>query len=394
MRSLAADGFGRSLVGLLIAVSLLIAWTIWFCLARVTLYEVTTTARLEVDRATHSIAVPVAGRIVATHLVLGQEVQAGAVLVELETNEQRLQIEEARTRRATLTAQLEGIRKEIMAEEEAQRRERQTAQLLLDEARARHREAEVAARTAEEEAEIYMRMQERGLASQLDFLRVTSEAPKRRAAADALRVAISRQEGEQRTKESERQGRLERLKREADQLTGQIAEAEAAIALPAYEITKRSVRSPVAGRLGEVANVQVGTVVREGEKIGAVVPPGRLKVIADFLPATALGRIRPGQPARLRLEGFPWTQYGAVKARVTRVASELRNERVRVDLAADAATASLIPFQHGLPGTVEVEVDHVSPATLVLRTAGLLLATPGSTLEPQPGSQDTRRMER
>jgi membrane fusion protein (multidrug efflux system) len=216
----------------------------------------------------------------------------------------------------------------------------------------------------------------------------------RRAAADALRVAISRQEGEQRTRESERKGRLERLKRDAAQLTGQIAEAEAALERPFYEITKRSVRSPVAGRLGEVANVQVGTVVREGDKIGAVVPPGALKVIADFLPATALGRLRPGQPAQLRLEGFPWTQYGVVGARVTRVASELRNERVRVDLTVNADATSPIPFQHGLPGTVEVEVDCVSPATLVLRTAGLLLARSGSTPEPQSRPQDNRRLER
>jgi membrane fusion protein (multidrug efflux system) len=154
------------------------------------------------------------------------------------------------------------------------------------------------------------------------------------------------------------------------------------------------IQSPVAGRIGEVANVQVGAVVREGEKLGAIVPPGTLKVIADFLPATALGRIHPGQPARLRLAGFPWTQYGAVGARVTEVASELRDERVRVDLTVDTDTASPIPFQHGLPGTVEVEVDRVAPATLVLRTAGLLLAGPGSTPEPQPEPQDHRRLER
>jgi membrane fusion protein (multidrug efflux system) len=382
------------MIGLCITVTLLLAWAVWFCLARVTLYEVTTTARLEVHRAAHPIAVPVTGRIVVTRLVLGQEVQAGDVLVELEANEQRLQIEEERTHLVTLTAQLDGIRKEIMAEEEAQRQERQAARLVLDEARARHHEAEVAARTAKEEAEIYMRVQARGLASQLDFLRVTSEAPKRRAAADALRVAISRLEGEQRTKESDRTARLERLKREAGQLTGQIAEAEAAIARPTYELTKRLIQSPVAGRIGEVANVQVGAVVREGEKLGAIVPPGTLKVIADFLPATALGRIHPGQPARLRLAGFPWTQYGAVGARVTEVASELRDERVRVELTVDTDAASPIPFQHGLPGTVEVEVDRVAPATLVLRTAGLLLAGPGSTPEPQPESQDHRRRER
>ena len=51
-------------------------------------------------------------------------------------------IEEERTRLATLTAQLDGIRKEIMAEEEVQRQEHQVARLILDEARARHREAE------------------------------------------------------------------------------------------------------------------------------------------------------------------------------------------------------------------------------------------------------------
>ena len=197
-----------------------------------TLYEVTTTARLEVERAVYPIEAPVVGRVVATHLALGREVQAGEVLVELESDAQRLELEAERTRLAAVTAQLDGIRQEIMAEEEAQRQERQAAPAALNEARARYREAEVAARAAQEETDIYTRMQERGLASQLDFLRVTTEARKRRAAADALRLAVSRLEGEQRTRESDRKVRLERLKREATQLAGQIAEAKAAIERP------------------------------------------------------------------------------------------------------------------------------------------------------------------
>jgi membrane fusion protein (multidrug efflux system) len=152
----------------------------------------------------------------------------------------------------------------------------------------------------------------------------------------------------------------------------------------------RSIRSPAVGQLGEVANVQIGAVVHEGETLGAIVSPGTLKVIAGFLPSAALGRIKPGQPARLRLEGFPWTQYGTVAARVTDVASEIRDKLVRVELAVEAEAASAIPFQHGLPGTVEVEVDRVSPATLVLRTAGLLLAAPGTSRE----LGDDRRADR
>jgi uncharacterized membrane protein (UPF0127 family) len=116
-----------------------------------------------------------------------------------------------------------------------------------------------------------------------------------------------------------------------------------------------------------------GTVVREGDRLGAVVPPGMLKIMADFLPPAALGRIQPGQPARLRLEGFPWAQYGAVSATVASVANEVRNGQVRVELTVHPDAAPLIPLQHGLPGTIEIAVDHVSPATLVLRTAGLLV---------------------
>ena len=128
-------------------------------------------------------------------------------------------------------------------------------------------------------------------------------------------------------------------------------------------------------------------MVREGDRLAAVVPRGELQVVADFLPPSALGRIRPGQPARLRLEGFPWTQYGSLAATVSRVASEVRNGRIRVELSVDSNGASPIPLQHGLPGTVEVEVERVSPATLVLRAAGKLLA------RPVAGGQGERRMD-
>jgi len=107
--------------------------------------------------------------------------------------------------------------------------------------------------------------------------------------------------------------------------------------------------------------------------------------MTDFLPSAAIGRIQTGQPARLRLEAFPWTQYGAVSATVASVASEVRDGRVRVELTVRPNPASLIPLQHGLPGTVEVEVDRVSPAILVLRTAGQLLAVRRTSRELQDG---------
>ena len=211
MRALAVDGFRRSLWGYILVAILLGSWGAWFLRARMAVYEVTETARLESDQAVHPIQSPVTGRVVATHLVVGQEIQAGAVLVELDADTQRLELEEAQARRAAFTAQLNALRKEVAAAEEARYEEGQAVRRALEEARARHHEAEVAARAVEEEAAFFARLQARGLVAQLDSLRSTAEANKRRAAADTLRLAVSRLEGEPRTRERERRVRSNSL---------------------------------------------------------------------------------------------------------------------------------------------------------------------------------------
>jgi len=375
-RMLEGDGFRGTILGVLLAVGLFGAWGAWFTGAQVTLYAVSDTARLEMSQAAHPLEAPVAGRVVASYLVLGQEVQDGDVLVELDATAPQLQMEEERARLHALTPQLGALHTAIVAEEQALREARQTGRAALAEARARLREAEVAARTAEEEAELYARLQARGLPAQVDLLRARAEVQKRRAAVDTLRLAVSRLEGEHRTLESDRKARLEGFRRDVMRLAGDTTTVAATVERLGYEIERRRLRAPMAGRLGEVAELRIGSVVREGERLAAVVPRGELQVVADFLPPSALGRIRPGQPARLRLEGFPWTQYGSLAATVSRVASEVRNGRVRIEFSVDSDGALPIPLQHGLPGTVEVQVERLAPATLVLRAAGKLLARP------------------
>lgn len=109
--------------------------------------------------------------------------------------------------------------------------------------------------------------------------------------------------------------------------------------------------------------------MHEGDKIGSVVPDGTLRIVTEFLPAAALGKIHRGQPARLRLQEFPWAQYGTIGATVSSVAGEVRDGRVRVELGVNPQPASSIPLQHGMPGAVEIEVERISPATLILRAA-------------------------
>src|SRR5262245_49364006 len=370
MRALAVDRGRWSLTSLIMVCALLGGWGVWFVGARVAVYEVTQTDRLEVDQAGHPIATPVAGRIVTTHLVVGRAVQVGEVLAELDAEAPRLQYEEARVRLTALTAQRQARRQELTAEEAAQQDERRAARVALDEARARYHEAEVAARAAAEQADIFVRLDARGLASRLELLRTKADADQKRAAADALRLAINRLESDQRTKDSDRTARITQFAREVTQLEGDVRTAEATLTRLAHTIDQTRLRAPIAGYLGEVATLQPGAVVRQGDTLGVVPPSGTLRVVASFLPAIALGRVQPGQPARLRLDGFPWAQYGSLTGTVTSVATEARDGVVRVELRLEHTMQTAIPLQHGLPGMVEIEVERVSPVTLVLRGVG------------------------
>ena len=178
-----------------------------------------------------------------------------------------------------------------------------------------------------------------------------------------------------RSRKRKPEARRARLNRDAALLEGEIATAAATIKRCEFDLEQRRIRAPVGGRLGEVAELRIGGFLSEGQRIASIVPHGELRAVAHFSPFTGLGRIRRGQAARLRLDGFPWAQYGSVGASVDSVAYEPRDGRIRVELAVKTNATSSIPFQHGLSSTVEIEVERLSPARLVLRAAGRMLAT-------------------
>jgi len=100
---------------------------------------------------------------------------------------------------------------------------------------------------------------------------------------------------------------------------------------------------------------------------------GESRVVADF-PPDALGHLRRGQPATLQFRGFAWPQYEPIPATVDRVRRLNEDGSVQVELLPHFPQNSPIPRQPGLQGTAEVQVAHVTPFDLVLRTVGRRLS--------------------
>jgi membrane fusion protein (multidrug efflux system) len=372
LRSLHVERSRRLFVEALI-VALFLGWTVWLLLARVAVFEVSERARLEVKSAAHLVAAPVGGQIVETRLTIGRRVEVGEVLVVLDAEGERRTVTERRARRDGLIARRRALEKEIEAEEEAARSQKKARDAASEEARAQIQQAQARAGFSASQLEMSIRLRAANAVSDEELRRDRAQAEVDRATVLALKLGAARQEQDRTTQESERKARVAKLRREATELEADAATEEAAIRRLEHDITQRVIRAPVAGRVGEAAEFRVGSVVRPADRLGAIVPTGEPRGVALF-PAAAVGRIRPGQVARLRLDGFPWAQYGTLPARVTDVGNEPTSGLIRVEFGLAPNPDSAIVVEHGLPGSAEVEVEHVSPAVLVLRAAGQLVA--------------------
>lgn len=345
-------------------------WCWWAARAPVTLYEISQSARVELDAASYPVQSPLPGRVVKTNLQVGRLVRRGELLVEMDAVSDELRLRQEQIEVQGLEPELERLRSQMAAEENARGQEEQVASLSAEEAANRIREAEVAAKYAEAELSRMQALMRERLVAQRDLDKAEAEARRLRAAVTTLQSAARRVPQEQATRDRERDVRLERLYSEIAALEAQRQTLTASAEGLRYEVERRRVRAPVDGRIGESAILHVGAVVGDGEKLASIVPAGRLLIAAQFPASAAFGRIRLGQPGRLRLDGFPWGEFGSVEARVARVSEEVRDGAVRVDLEIEPNSGFRGKLEHGMPGTVEVAVERLTPLSLVLRTAG------------------------
>ncbi|MDD5580638.1 MAG: HlyD family efflux transporter periplasmic adaptor subunit [Methylobacter sp.] len=373
-RSLRQDTAKYALIAWLIGGLFLIGWLIWFFFAHVTVYEFSTKARLEVNRSAHPIAALVAGKIVSTSLSLGQEAQESEILATLDASSEKLRLQEEESRQEALPPQIASLEKEIAALEQAKTEARQAAISAIQSSRSRQKEANIAVTFAKDNERRLIALSASGHVPVIERLKAQAESQKLSSNREALSSDIHRLEMESQTRAHQEQAEIEDLKRELAKLNGELSTTQMTIARLKQDIEKHTIRAPAAGQIGDISPLQVGTYVAAGEKLGVLVPRSELRIVADFPPASVLGRIHPGQSSRMRLDGFPWAQFGTIQATVSRVGSEIRDNRVRVEFKPELSPLSPIILQHGLPGAIEVNIEQVSPAVMVLRIAGQVLS--------------------
>src|SRR6185503_20588618 len=185
LRAIEGDGGGVLRWVAPLALAFTGAWGLWMARAEVPLFAASTSARLVRERALYPIQSAVDGRVVALHVALEQQVEAGALLLELDGSAQALALAEERARLAALEGELDAARAAVAALEAAQIEARSSSTAVQREAELELDARTLSRRYADEEAERLSQLEETGDVSKLSASRARTESEKARVAIEA-----------------------------------------------------------------------------------------------------------------------------------------------------------------------------------------------------------------
>jgi len=296
-----------------------------------------------VDIRQVSLAFDGSGRVAELRVQEGDRVQAGAVLARLDVSTLRLQADQAEAQIDAQQQNLLRLQRGARPEEVAQARSRATAS-QVDAARAEQELARLQQVAASTEG--------RGVSAQdLDRAKATAQVARARSNEQAQALQLV-----------ERGARQEDVAATAAQLKG----ARAQLALLRHQINLGELKAP-ADAMVRSRLLEAGDMATPQRPVFALALGGP-KWVRVYVGEPDLGRVRPGQPARVLTDSRPGEALQGQVAFVSPVAEftpksvqteELRTSlvyevRIRIDDSADL-------LRMGQPATVQLSVAATPP---------------------------------
>jgi membrane fusion protein (multidrug efflux system) len=226
-----------------------------------------------------TLGAKVAGHIAKVGVGDNARVGAGNILFQIDDGDYRLAVENARAKIGTQQATIGRIGRQEAAQESA-----------VDQARAQLVSAEAATKRAQADFVRQEELSAKGFASKATF--DVSQAARDQAVAGV--------EAAKATLEAA-QTQVDVIRAQKAEAEGQLQELRAALAKAVRDLSFTEVRTPVDGIFSNRL-VNVGDFVQPGQRLANVVPLDDVYIDANYK-ETQLGRLKPGQPVSITVDG-------------------------------------------------------------------------------------------
>jgi hemolysin D len=306
--------------------------------------------RLEPKGATQRLDASANGTVAHVRVTEGQIVKAGQIIMELESNVLRTDIERAKTKlegQLNRLSQLEVIKNQLAIATRAQELQNQAQELekqaQIEQARQNLSANKVARTLAENrfakdtvEVQRYRKLWEQDVTPEIKVVemeRAAEESKRLLAAALAeIEQANSRlteqqnsyqsliQAGKLAVLKSEQQ--LKDLQTQVTSLQAEISQTKSEIKSLEIQLEQRTFRAPTDGTIFQLPIQRPGTVVQPGQIVAQIAPKGSVLIFKAQMPIPESGFMRPGMPVKLKFDAYPFQDYGVVPARVLKISPD------------------------------------------------------------------------
>lgn len=354
-----ASPAGRAIIWTIVA--LFIAAGGWAALSEV---DIVVVAQGRIIPSGHSKAVQALemGTVTGIHVADGQDVEAGEVLIELDSDSTTADVTNLLAQRDSSARESARLRR--LAEWLAQNSMPATAEIageddtLLLRRWREHRDKVSVLHTERDKRSA----EQRTAGQQVEKLRAIMPIVSRRAN-DQKNLSKQKLLSEQDYLKTE-QARLERLhelrmyESRVDELAAAIGEIDARIALTRSEFARQvsesldeverrhatiaqelikaearlkaqTITAPVSGVVQQLAVHSVGAVVTPAQVLLVVVPKDEVLEVEATIENRDIGFVEPGQAVAIKVDAFPFTRYGTIAGRVIGIASDAVADEAR-----------------------------------------------------------------
>ncbi|HEY9673912.1 MAG TPA: HlyD family efflux transporter periplasmic adaptor subunit [Waterburya sp.] len=306
--------------------------------------------RLEPKGQTFELDAPVGGTVAAIKVKEGQTVKAGQILLELESELPRAELQQAQAKlegQLNRLPQLELIKNQLEMTARTQRLQAQaqssgqlaqisavrqqitfnkTASDLAHKLLAKdqntvqryqkyHLQGVVPRIQVDEAERTMLENQERLQKAQSDIKQAQDELKKQQSIYDS-----NRHQGELAVMESERQ--IKQLQAQIAELQAEITQSKKQINSLKFQLQQRLVRASVDGTIFRLPVPRGGAVLQPGEMIAQIAPKGVPLVLRAQMTSKESGFLRVGMPVKLKFDAYPFQDYGIIEGHLSSISPD------------------------------------------------------------------------
>ena len=139
---------------------------------------------------------------------------------------------------------------------------------------------------------------------------------------DRLQAQLTRQQAEGERSQVELEQRLQALERELIEVQASISETETSLKIAQATLEQMSIHAPHGGQILALKLENSGEIVQSGQTIAEIAPATAPLILSATLPSREAGLVEVDMPVNLKFDAFPYQDYGIISGTVVSISPD------------------------------------------------------------------------